>query len=1111
MRCHLWTPRAVRFIISLTASLGLQLGCSAFMPRYSVDPYRVAPSESDTTPELEALLEKTAPLALGGRASEDDAHRFSQLATHLAELPGARARALAWSATIHWQLDHAERAQAAIQQALEVAPNEAPYLLAQLLLLQSMIAHRNHDFSLALNSITDALRLMPALTPLTSNRPATQQAKPAMAEVHAPSGQPPEALTAGVLRLGNTERVRLQHSLKFEAMHQRVRNKYWDPQLYEILERGVQISQQGPRSTTLEEAIESSRLSLLDFSHPSSPAFARGTDAAVSAWIRHIPDGISISPLGKLASRHLQTLDHEMLGAVRARAAIDEEETAYWQRLANWRLAEPLSLETQPRIMARTAALNHLARQHLLAGDSSAAEQLLIRSLSLSGRRTEDLHINANIEALLLLQQAAPDKHKEQIGQYVRVGLERTQRLQSPDGGFGQLQGLVQAVTGKTMEEQIAPGDAAAVTAHLNQLSASPANQYLRQMFYRNQLGYSRVLQAMGRRQEATRLREQVLEHSGSGLEQSTSPGLMASYLAARAEARHALGDTVAAAEDYVASCRELLSLTRTELLLLEFNEGTHRPSETFDRAISAMAEQQRFAKAFYLIEAYRTVSAAGAVVDLQEPRSPQALERELSKLEQKALDRTRTGREREALASKIQSARQAAKEVPSGLGSWDMALARLHPLRGWIEPSQLLRTSAALESRARTDRAARTAERHQAKLKRAQAAKRQAERNSTSSTSVDNLQQRVNAQRQVALLRAASRGIVPLDHQRLINLELLRASMPGDGQLLSYWFGATSAHAFVLRPDAAKVIPLGKLERNRIVALVKRLPSGGTAELQELYQLLMAPVRPHLKGAHTWYVPDDVIHLVPLHALHDGQHHLFEVMELSRLHHASDLLLEKAPPHPVSSIAALAQPRPSGGATLLFSVAEVQDVIQLLPIQTIFFHPDATEGHLRDALKQANILHVAAHTELNSAWPVLSRLHMKADSDNDGSLEVHELLDLRAPRLELAVLSACDTSNVKVSLRRQRRGVGSELDSLASSLSAAGARSVVASLWPIHDESTASFFHHFYGALAQGETRVQAMNLARSALVNSERFSNPMYWAPFVLYGDHRALTFGQ
>lgn len=1069
----------------MAATFGLQLSCARFMRMN--DPYTVRPGKGDTTPELEELIEQTAPLLRAGQALEEHAQRFVQLAPQLLKSPGARARSLAWGALIYWYVDEAKRAQTTAEETLAIVPPEAPYLRAQMLLVRSLCAQKGNDFPTALRSINEALQSTPAI----NIRPPQTHSKHDRDHFHS-------AIQRQVQR-----QVGFQ---QFEAAHRRVRNKYWDPDLNEALKYALQLSQQGSPGRTLEEGIESSRLSLFDLSHPSSPTFARGDSASVAAWVEYVPSGVTGTPVGALTYQQVLALDWQMLHAVSARSAVDNEDNAYWERLASWPVADDFSLETQPRVMARTTALNHLARQHLAAGDAPAAEALLVRSLMLSGQRPEDLRENANVEALLLLHRAAPGKNRAQIQQYIEHGLAVNQRLQSPTGASDVIHAMALLAGGKPLEEQLKPGDAAVVNAQLNQLEASPTNQYGRHTYYRNQLGFSRVLQAMGQHREATWFREQLAQ-SWRDAGRSMPPGLSASYLAARAEAQQAQGNSQAAAEDYLASCRALLSLTRTDLLLLEYEQGTHRPSEVFDRAISAMAEQRRFSEAFYLIEGTRALSAPGAVEDLAKPQSEQALERELSGLEQTALERTQTPLERQRLNTDIEVAKEAALKIPSGLGPWDMALARLHPLNGWIEPSQLSRTSAALEARARADRAARVAKRHQAKLNRAQAIKEQAELNAADSISAEDLQQRVNAQRDVAILEAASRGHMLLDVQHLANAEQLQAAIPANSQLLSYWVGETSAYAFVLGPDGSQVVPLGKLNRGRIVALVKRLPRGSTTDVQELYQLLVAPVRPYLRGEHTWYLPHDVIHLVPLHALHDGDHYLFEVMGLSRLNKASDLFLEKAPSLPVSTVTALAQPSPSSGVSLPSSVAEIQDVSQQLPISTIL-EPDATERHLRDALKQTNVLHVAAHTELNSAWPLLSRFHMKPDGDNDGSLEVRELLDLRAPRLELAVLSACDTGAVPVSLR-QRRGAGSELGSLASSLIAAGARSVVASLWPVNDESTAAFFHHFYAALTRGETRERAMNTARSALAHSEEFSDPRYWAPFVLYGDHRALSF--
>jgi CHAT domain-containing protein len=67
----------------------------------------------------------------------------------------------------------------------------------------------------------------------------------------------------------------------------------------------------------------------------------------------------------------------------------------------------------------------------------------------------------------------------------------------------------------------------------------------------------------------------------------------------------------------------------------------------------------------------------------------------------------------------------------------------------------------------------------------------------------------------------------------------------------------------------------------------------------------------------------------------------------------------------------------------------------------------------------------------------------------------------------------------------------------------AAGARSVVVSLWSVNDASTASLMRAFYTPLLTGgESRTQALAEAKRALIRSDATRSPFHWAPFVLIG---------
>lgn len=66
-----------------------------------------------------------------------------------------------------------------------------------------------------------------------------------------------------------------------------------------------------------------------------------------------------------------------------------------------------------------------------------------------------------------------------------------------------------------------------------------------------------------------------------------------------------------------------------------------------------------------------------------------------------------------------------------------------------------------------------------------------------------------------------------------------------------------------------------------------------------------------------------------------------------------------------------------------------------------------------------------------------------------------------------------------------------------------AGARSTLASLWQIGDNSTAEFITQFYNQLVTGKTTAEVLRLAQLKLLEDPKYNRPLYWAPYVLVGN--------
>ncbi len=111
----------------------------------------------------------------------------------------------------------------------------------------------------------------------------------------------------------------------------------------------------------------------------------------------------------------------------------------------------------------------------------------------------------------------------------------------------------------------------------------------------------------------------------------------------------------------------------------------------------------------------------------------------------------------------------------------------------------------------------------------------------------------------------------------------------------------------------------------------------------------------------------------------------------------------------------------------------------------------------------------------------------------SDGWLTVRDNYKLRLPRA-LVTLSACNTGRNVV-------GTGDELVGLIRSFLAAGASSLIVSLWIVNDESAAGTMIDFYTAWKAGVAPSAALRDAQCIML--DRRPHPAYWAPFILEGS--------
>lgn len=152
-------------------------------------------------------------------------------------------------------------------------------------------------------------------------------------------------------------------------------------------------------------------------------------------------------------------------------------------------------------------------------------------------------------------------------------------------------------------------------------------------------------------------------------------------------------------------------------------------------------------------------------------------------------------------------------------------------------------------------------------------------------------------------------------------------------------------------------------------------------------------------------------------------------------------------------------------------------------------------------AVHQARILHFATHGVVNPAAPELTGLALSrwqpdgSPAEGEGFLGLAQIGDARF-QADLVVLSACDSA------------VGQQIESegmmgLARAFLASGARSVVATLWPVSDRDTAKLEARFAAELQLGKPTTEALALAQREAIADPGRRKPRSWAAFGYYGS--------
>ncbi|MEM6755241.1 MAG: CHAT domain-containing protein, partial [Cyanobacteria bacterium P01_C01_bin.38] len=268
-----------------------------------------------------------------------------------------------------------------------------------------------------------------------------------------------------------------------------------------------------------------------------------------------------------------------------------------------------------------------------------------------------------------------------------------------------------------------------------------------------------------------------------------------------------------------------------------------------------------------------------------------------------------------------------------------------------------------------------------------------------------------------------------------------------------------------------------------------------------ELYQMLIQPVENELNNSKVKtlvFIPDGSLRNIPMSALYDGEKYLVEKYAIAispglQLFTPKSLTRQRLN----ALVGGLSEIPEGENFAPLPNVNQELTSIEESGISTVKLYNDGFRSNILEEKINAQpfqVVHLATHGQFSSNPNETFILAF------DKRIKVNELDSLlksrrkqRTEPIELLVLSACETA-----AGDNRAALG-----LAGVALSAGARSTLASLWQIGDESTAYFTDEFYNQLITGKTTAEALQQAQIKMLQTNGYERPMQWAPYVLVGN--------
>ncbi|BAY92338.1 MULTISPECIES: CHAT domain-containing protein [unclassified Tolypothrix] len=266
----------------------------------------------------------------------------------------------------------------------------------------------------------------------------------------------------------------------------------------------------------------------------------------------------------------------------------------------------------------------------------------------------------------------------------------------------------------------------------------------------------------------------------------------------------------------------------------------------------------------------------------------------------------------------------------------------------------------------------------------------------------------------------------------------------------------------------------------------------------QRLYTWLIAPAEERLNSNNVKtlvFVLDGLLRNLPMSALHDGDRYLIEKYNVA-LSPGLQLFPQGLQRKKLDILAAGLTEARQGFSSLPAVTGEIKGVTKEFPAKTLL-NQEFTRDKFKKELDSQSfpIVHLATHGQFSSNP---QETFLLTWSDRISILDFDRLFQKRRlgilEPVELLVMSACQTATGD-----NRATLG-----LAGLALRSGAKSTIASLWSVNDDSTANLMKEFYQQLNNPQlSKAEALRQAQIKIMANPLYQHPYFWASFVLVGN--------